>query len=540
MPIDLEALLQPISPEQPSGVDLRYQPVTDQIKEARRQEDDLAQGVWKRDVKLADYALVIKLSKEALSKRSKDLQIAAWLTEALLSTEKYAGLRQGLELLRRLLEDFWDTVYPQIDDDGDLEYRATPLRWVGSQLDRAVRSVPLTQAGHNWYQYRESRTIPTEDEARMDQAKLQKRTEALNEGSVPPEEFEKGFETTSQAFSQKVFEELTSLVEFVQELSVFCDEKFGDAAPDYSPLRTTLEDVGTTARMLLMKKGGPLQVEVPQEAVEQTDTFQEPVQELQQAAAAPQPAVRRATGGGMEPSNADDAGERLLAAARYLRREFPFTPLPYLIPRAFRWGELRGAGGYPGAMFLTPPPSEVRMELKRLSVEGNWDELRQKAEEAAGMPCGRAWLDVQRYAVTACRMCGAELPAQSILSELKALLADYPQMTQWTLADDTPVANPETMQWLMENALLPMVTPMALPEPPPPQPQWTPPPMPVQASSMDGAGLARRLRFGDGRRPWRKYCRGPFDSFERNRAGTLRAWTLLAKGSIGADLLGNR
>ena len=174
MPIDLEALLQPISAEQPSGADLRYQPITDQIKEARRTEDDLAQGVWKRDVKTADYAVVIKLSKEALIKRSKDLQIAAWLLEALLHTEKNAGLRQGLELLQKLLEGFWDTVYPQIDEDGDLEYRATPLRWVGSQLDRAVRSVPLTQAGHNWYQYRESRTIPTEEESRMDQAKLRR------------------------------------------------------------------------------------------------------------------------------------------------------------------------------------------------------------------------------------------------------------------------------------------------------------------------------------------------------------------------------
>ena len=80
MPIDIEALLQPISDEEPCGSDLRYHPVTDKIKEARRQEEALAQGVWEREVKVADYVAVLKLAKEALTKQSKDLQIAAWLT----------------------------------------------------------------------------------------------------------------------------------------------------------------------------------------------------------------------------------------------------------------------------------------------------------------------------------------------------------------------------------------------------------------------------------------------------------------------------
>jgi len=90
MPIDLEVLLKPIPGENPSGADLRYHTLTDQIKEARRKEDDLNQGVWSRDVKTADYAQVIKLSKEALTKHSKDLQIVAWLVEALLHQEELA------------------------------------------------------------------------------------------------------------------------------------------------------------------------------------------------------------------------------------------------------------------------------------------------------------------------------------------------------------------------------------------------------------------------------------------------------------------
>ena len=59
---------------------------------------------------------------------------------------------------------------------------------------------------------------------------------------------------------------MAGLIEFVQELNGFCDERFGESAPDFSPLRTSLEEVQQTARILLLKKGG-LQAAQPVEAV---------------------------------------------------------------------------------------------------------------------------------------------------------------------------------------------------------------------------------------------------------------------------------
>jgi type VI secretion system protein ImpA len=486
MPIDVEALLRPISAAEPSGADLRYQPITDQIKEARREEDDLNQGVWKHDVKTADYAQVIKLANEALAKRSKDLQIAAWLSEALLRREGFGGLRQGLDLIRRLLEDYWDTVYPQIDEDGDLELRATPLRWIGSQLDRTVRSAPITQAGHSWFEYRETRTIPSEQEAKSDSAKMQKRNEAINGGALSPEEFEKGFEATPVAFSQLVYDNLTGLGQFLDEFGAFCDEKFGEAAPNFGPLRGGVEEVQQTARLLLIKKGG-LQTPAPQQAQAAVELAIEtrpapampqpaapvpaaaaPAPTPAQAAAAPAPARVVATSG-PEPSSVDDAVQRLIAASRYLRRELPYSPVSYLVLRALRWGELRATGGKPFAMFLEAPPAEVRVELKGLAAQANWNDVREKAEDAMARNCGRAWLDLQRYAVTACRNCGQDAIAQAIVSELKGLIADVPQILEWTLADDTPTANGETRQWLTENGLMPGAATPGREAPPQPQ-----------------------------------------------------------------------
>src|ERR1019366_9233693 len=210
MPIDIEALLKPLPGGDPCGADLRYHPISDQIKETRREEADISQGVWKHDVKLADYPLVVKLCKEALTKHGKDLQVAAWLTEALLHQEGFAGLRQGLELVRRLLETYWDSVYPRPDEDGDLEMRATPLRFVGSQLDNPVRMAPITKGGHSWYNYRESRTVPSEDEVQRDNSKAAESTEAMQDGKLTPEEFQKDFDATPGRFSLELYQQLTA------------------------------------------------------------------------------------------------------------------------------------------------------------------------------------------------------------------------------------------------------------------------------------------------------------------------------------------
>src|ERR1700751_929390 len=114
-----EDILAPIAGENPSGIDLRYDTkllIFDKIREARRQDDGLAQGDWQSERKVANYPLVTKLAQDTLATVSKDLQLAAWLTEALLVTEQYAGLRQGINVCHGLLTNFWETIYPVIED----------------------------------------------------------------------------------------------------------------------------------------------------------------------------------------------------------------------------------------------------------------------------------------------------------------------------------------------------------------------------------------------------------------------------------------
>src|SRR5215471_2609710 len=152
--IQVEEFLQPIAEDKPSGSDLRYDPVYDAIKEARRQDDDLNQGAWQTERKVADWGQVITLATTALKKKTKDLQIAAWLVEALLKRESYAGFNVGLQLCHGLIDKFWDTLYPEIEE-GDLELRAAPLEWITIKFEQPVRGIPLNRAGHNLFLYNE-------------------------------------------------------------------------------------------------------------------------------------------------------------------------------------------------------------------------------------------------------------------------------------------------------------------------------------------------------------------------------------------------
>jgi type VI secretion system protein ImpA len=440
-----EDLLQPIPGGTPAGANLHYDPVYDKVKEARREEADVDQGDWKTARKVADWPLVIKLTSEALATKSKDLQLAAWLTEALLHHEGLGGLRGGLGLLRGLLEQFWDGLYPE-NEDGDLELRAAPLNWVGRYLDAGVRMVPLTKNGHDLLKYRESRAVGYEADAKDDEKKLAARAAALAEGKVSAEEFDKAFDATPKPFYKQLAGDLDGCVKAVQSLEQLGEAKFGDDAPSYGGLRQALEDVQHAARQLLEKR---------------LQTDPDPIDAAGPAAGG---GGGEMTGTGAapagpltpEPSSVDDAAQRIASAARYLRHHDAHNPAPYLMIRGFRWGELRACGPEIDPRLLSAPPTQVRTQLKSLLLDEKWPELLDACENIMATPHGRGWLDLQRYELTACEGLGGEF--QYVLAAVRwaliTLLRDYPTLPDLALMDDTATANAETRAWLQAGGFL--------------------------------------------------------------------------------------
>ena len=450
LPAELEPLLTPIAGPHPGGVELRYDPLYDQVKEARREDDDTPQGDWVVERKTADWPTVVRLTTQALSTRTKDLQLAAWLTEAKLRREGLPGLHSGLVLLRELMDRFWEHLYPEIED-GDAEYRAAPLEWLGGVLDLPIRRVPLTRAGHHLISYKESRTIPTEQEAGEDDGKAATRAARLADGKVAPEEVDRAFDGTPKAFYKQLNADLASCLEALAQLDARASERFGAAAPSFARLRETLEDLQRTARQLLKKKleQDPDPVAAAEAPAAEQSTLVDAVLD-----AAATPARGPAPSVGAEPTSRDDAAARVAAAARWLRRAAPHDPAPYLMLRGLRWGELRARGGTPDPRLLEAPTTATRTRLKGLLLDGKWAELLEEAENVMGMPQGRGWLDLQRYAVAACEGLGGDhlLVADAIRGALRSLLADVPALVDMTMMDDTPTANAETRAWLREIA----------------------------------------------------------------------------------------
>ncbi|MCX6624375.1 MAG: type VI secretion system domain-containing protein, partial [Acidobacteria bacterium] len=97
------------------------------------------------------------------------------------------------------------------------------------------------------------------------------------------------------------------------------------------------------------------------------------------------------------------------------------------------------------------PSTEARRTLRQMLLDGQWQELLEVAEEAMAEPCGRAWLDLQRYVVRASTELGYAQIAGAIRSELRALIQDIPSLTTLVLMDDTPTANPETQAWIRDE-----------------------------------------------------------------------------------------
>lgn len=433
-------LLNPIAGDNPSGASLRYDPVYDQIKEARRQDDTGPQGDWQRERKVADYRQVTDLSSKALAERSKDLQLAVWLTEAALHREKFSGLQQGLDLLRGLLEQFWDTLYPEIED-GDLEPRALLLGWVGDRLIDGVRFTPITSGGFGLHHFKESRLVGTEEDAAQSESKQEARQAAIKEGKPTVEDFDKDAASTSTAQYEAWIAALDACLAAIASLASLCDEKFGDDGPSFVPLRTALDEVRHTVNQILQKRPGRAAAPEPEE---------ESVPQDFPPDGAPAAPARRTAAISLDPENFDDVTLRLNAVAKFLRAQDAYSPAPYLLLRGYRWGELRGYGDPPDVNMLVPPPTEVRQTVKRLAGESNWSDLLESAEAAMAQPYGRAWLDLQRHVVNAAEQSGYARVAAAIRSEVRALLLDLPRLPDWEFSDETPVASAETHAWVKD------------------------------------------------------------------------------------------
>lgn len=319
-------LLAPISEAAPCGEALLYDVVYDQIREARREEDpDLPQGVWEREVKRADWAKVRALCEDALLSRTKDVQIAAWLTEARLALDGVAGLVEGLEVLLALAQMYWDDIHPRMEE-GDLDARLAPFRWVSTALAFRLKFVRLTVPAHGDGR---AYTFAEWEEAEYYErlaARGRKAARAADEARPTREAITLSAHATDAAYHAAMASGLERADGIAEALATFLDERCGDEAPSFGALR---EGMMAIHGRVLSWRG---------EDIRRVEREEADVAEKSETVAQTEGAPANQTAGSI--SSRAEAYAMLAMAAEYLMRTEPHSPTPYLVQRAVAWGDM--------------------------------------------------------------------------------------------------------------------------------------------------------------------------------------------------------
>jgi type VI secretion system ImpA family protein len=260
-----EELLQPVRPEQPAGDDLRFERIFAEILESRRADDIGA--------KLAQWETVADRCLEGL-RRSKDLRLCCFLTEAAIHLDGFGGLRDCLRLTRELLVRFWDQgLYPLIEA-GDLDYRASSLSWFNDRMPEVFRLVPITARdqgeNYNFSRYLQAQKLGTEETVqRMSGSDREAAAGLRKQGWITVDAFNAALRATKRKAFEPIYLAFDEAEQQLKSLRQVVEERFSaSAAPSFFEARTAFEEM----RLLLEDTVKVKRQEEP-ESAEAQDSF---------------------------------------------------------------------------------------------------------------------------------------------------------------------------------------------------------------------------------------------------------------------------
>lgn len=319
--MNFEALVAPVSDASPSGEDLSFSSEFDVIAELRRADDPtLDQGEWVTALKAANWPGVLVQCEQLLTARSKDLRVAAWWTDASARLRGYAGLADGLTLCRRLCQDFWADLHPQLDDGGDAEQRTGALRWLLTQVEALAAHLTVLQNGARSYSLSDmgAAQVVTRSAERRDDA-------APSSDRITVDDIAAARRSTPREFFALNLSEAKRAHAALAELQLVIDPLLGAEGPAFTGARRALEDA-VHAVERLAREADPLGAATTSAAGE---------------SAAVSSAAQMGAGAFSGPLRTRaEALQQLRAVAAFFRHTEPHSPVAYLADRAAQWGDM--------------------------------------------------------------------------------------------------------------------------------------------------------------------------------------------------------
>lgn len=324
---DFEAILAPLAGDQPTGVDLRqdFAPnsVYFRLRDARAQARDAerqADGEDATDGLLALWRPVATLAIDALKSTSKDLEVATWLTEALVRLAGLQGLMAGASVIGGLVERHWDGLFP-MPEESDMEARVMAVAGLSGQGADGTLMQPLRKSilfrrpdgtPFSLWQYQASVELSgITDPAR--------RAQRIDSGVLPFEDVEKEARLAGAAHWSAQQELVTRTLAAWKDMERAFDEKAGAASPAANRVRELLQFVSETCQRFAPADAA--QDEAPPAA----------------AAADASPAATPTPAG---ISGREQALRQLTEIAAWFKRNEPGSPIGFTLDEAVRRARL--------------------------------------------------------------------------------------------------------------------------------------------------------------------------------------------------------
>ena len=332
--IDMEALLAPIPGDGPTGADLRedfspqsfYLRLRDARSEARAAERAADANPGEDSALPPQWRTVRDLSLQALATKTKDLELASWLTEALVRSDGLRGLAAGAHLIGGLATAYWDGLYPTPDEDG-IATRVAPVVGLngeggGGTLIQPLRKLPLFSRADGtmlaFWQYEQAEEL----KGIADPARVKQRLAA---GVLPLD----ALENEARAAGQARFASMRASARLAGRewaaMSEVLDAKAGSDGPPTSHVRHLVTKVTDTVSRY-----------APPDAAE----------DVAEAEATDGDVAEDGTGSatgaksGRAVVSREDMLKELSRIAEYFKKTEPQPPLAYTLDEAVRRGRL--------------------------------------------------------------------------------------------------------------------------------------------------------------------------------------------------------
>ena len=246
LPAGLSKFLEPMSADAPCGENLEYDL---KFMELMRTAEGTPEQVMGDSVIPGEEPNWREVRSGALElfEKTRDLRLSMVLSLALLKLEGLPGLRDGLGLMRGLLEKFWDSgLYPQLDpdDNNDPTFRLNVL---------SSFAAPPGTFGDPWKFQSRLRDAPLADSRQAGRFGLRHIAMALgneDDPTWPADQPKPDPNLISAAFAEMPPEALTALreaaeqsVEHIKAIDTLVNDKCGSGrGPDLTSFRSLLSD----------------------------------------------------------------------------------------------------------------------------------------------------------------------------------------------------------------------------------------------------------------------------------------------------------